>query len=510
MKSQLKTGAVLTYVTLLLGNAIALVYTPFMLRTLGQSEYGLFSLANAVVGYLTVLDFGFGSATIRYTAKYNAEGQIEKTQSMYGMFIFLYGFIGLITLVIGFILSFFAYNLFAKGLTVEEIKTVRVLLILATINLAVSFPFGVFTSIITAYEKFVFLKIVSLIRLIVNPVVYIPVLLLGYKSIGLIIASSVLNFIFLIINLIYCFTKLHIKIIFNHFDWALLKEILSYSVWIFVGSIVSQLWWNAGQFLLGIYTSSVAIAIYSVAMQFKTYFESFATAISGVFLPRMTTMVANGATEEEFSEYFIRVGRLQYIIIALITSGFILFGKQFISIWAGENYTQAFYVTLIIFIPLSLVDTQTLGITILQAKNKHKFRSLVYLGVVIFCIAISIPFIKLYGIFGCTFATAAALTIGNLFIMNWYYWKKIGINIKKYWLELLKMTPGVLVIGIITFICLKFLPELNSYKKLLPSILIYCILYFIFLFLFSFNKYERGLVKNIILKFKPIQEKKND
>jgi O-antigen/teichoic acid export membrane protein len=171
MKSQLKTGAVLTYVTLLLGNAIALVYTPFMLRTLGQSEYGLFSLANAVVGYLTVLDFGFGSATIRYTAKYNAEGQIEKTQSMYGMFIFLYGFIGLITLVIGFILSFFAYNLFAKGLTVEEIKTVRVLLILATINLAVSFPFGVFTSIITAYEKFVFLKIVSLIRLIVNPVV---------------------------------------------------------------------------------------------------------------------------------------------------------------------------------------------------------------------------------------------------------------------------------------------------------------------------------------------------
>jgi len=70
MKSQLKSGAVLTYITLHLGNAIALVYTPFMLRALGQSEYGLFSLANAIVGYLTVLDFGFGSATIRYIAKY--------------------------------------------------------------------------------------------------------------------------------------------------------------------------------------------------------------------------------------------------------------------------------------------------------------------------------------------------------------------------------------------------------------------------------------------------------
>ena len=510
MSNQLKSGAILTYLTLLLGNAIALLYTPFMLRSLGQSEFGLFSLANAVVGYLTILDFGFGSATIRYTAKYKAEGQLEKANSMYGMFIVLYTLIGLITFVLGIFLAIYSDRLFAKGLSTEEIKTVRRLLILATINLAISFPFGVFTSIITAYERFIFLKVTSLIRHIMNPIVYVPILLLGYKSTGLIVASSLMNLTILMMNLIYCFIKLRIKISFRLFDWHLLKEIMSYSVWIFVGSIVGQLWWNAGQFLLGIYTSSVAIAIYSVAMQFKTYFESFATAISGVFLPRMTTMVANESTDEEFSEYFIRVGRLQYIIIALITSGFILFGKQFISIWAGENYIQAFYVTLIIFIPLSLVDTQTLGITILQAKNKHKFRSLVYLGVVIFCIAISIPFIKLYGVFGCTFATAAALTIGNIFIMNWYYKKKIGININKYWLELLKMTPGIMLVSIITFISLKFLPDMNSYKKLLPSILIYCILYFIFLFLFSFNQYERGLVKNIILKFKPIQEKKND
>ena len=207
---------------------------------------------------------------------------------------------------------------------------------------------------------------------------------------------------------------LRIKISFRLFDWHLLKEIMSYSVWIFVGSIVNQLWWNAGQFLLGVYASSVAIAIYSVAMQFRSYFESFATAISGVFLPRMTTMVANGSSDEDFSAYFIRVGRLQYIVIALITSGFILFGKQFITVWAGVEYIQAFYVTLIIFIPLSLVDTQTLGITILQAKNKHKFRALLYLAVVIFCIVISVPFIKIYGVYGCTFATASALTIGNL------------------------------------------------------------------------------------------------
>ncbi|MCQ2596875.1 MAG: oligosaccharide flippase family protein [Treponema sp.] len=500
MKNQLKIGAILTYFTLLLGNAIALLYTPFMLRKLGQSEFGLFSLANAVVGYLTILDFGFGSATIRYTAKYKAENQLEKANSMYGMFIVLYAMIGVLTFVLGFVLSLFADRLFAKGLSVEEIKIVRRLLILASINLAVSFPFGVFTSIITAYEKFVFLKINTLVRQCLNPLIYVPVLLLGYKSTGLIVASSILNLSFLLINLIYCFVKLRIRIDFKKFDWSLLKEIITYSVWIFVGNIVFQLWWNAGQFLLGIYASSIAIAIYSLAMQFKSYFESFATAISGVFLPRMTTMASNGASNEEFSDYFIKVGRLQYIVVALVTTGFILFGKQFIAVWAGPDYAQAFYITIMLFIPLSLIDTQTLGITILQAKNKHKFRAVLYLCVVVVCIVISIPFIKLYGALGCMCATVAALVIGNLLIMNWYYSRKIGLNIKKYWLELLKMTPGIIFITVISFFVIKFIPTLDRYKVLLPAMLIYCVLYFIVLYFLSFNDYEKNLFKNLFRK----------
>lgn len=499
-KNQLKGGAILTYVTLLVGNAIALVYTPFMLKTLGQSEFGLYSLAHSVVGYLTILDFGFGSATIRYTAKYRAEGQEEKAQTMYGMFIVLYALIGVLTFLIGLFLALNAENLFNKGLTPDEIITVKKLLILASINLAVSFPFGVFTSIITAYEKFIFLKISSLVRHIVNPLVYIPVLFLGYKSVGLIISITILNFIFLSINLIYCFAKLKIKIIFKKFDFKLLKEIFGYSVWVFIASIVNQLWWNAGQFLLGMFASSVAIAIYSLGMQFRSYFESFATAITGVFLPRMTAMDTKEATNKEFTDYFIKVGRLQYIIIALITTGFILFGKQFICVWAGSEYIQAYYITIMIFIPLALVDTQTLGITILQAKNKHKFRSLLYLCVAIACIILCIPFIKMWGAFGCALATALSLTIGNIFIMNWYYHKKIGLNVFSFWKEILKMTPGIILICGLMFLVLKKLPELNSYRKLLPVILVYSLLYTVTLYFLSFNTYERNLVKGFIRK----------
>ena len=164
---------------------------------------------------------------------------------------------------------------------------------------------------------------------------------------------------------------------------------------------------------------------------------------------------------------------------------------------------MAYYVTLIIFIPLALVDTQTLGIAILQAKNKHKFRSIVYLCVAIACIITCIPFIKKYDVIGCALATSFALLLGNLFIMNWYYYKKINLNIFKFWKELFSMLPGILISTVIMYLLLKFvLPIIKSYRLLLPFILIYIIVFVIIMFFMSFNEYEKELVRNFIRRFR--------
>ena len=87
---QRKAGAILSYVVLGLSNVVGLLYTPYMLRMMGQSEYGLYSLVASVIAYLTILDLGFGNAIIRYTAKFRAEGKTEEQYSMFGMFIILY------------------------------------------------------------------------------------------------------------------------------------------------------------------------------------------------------------------------------------------------------------------------------------------------------------------------------------------------------------------------------------------------------------------------------------
>ena len=88
--NQLKAGAALSYISIGLNNIIGLLYTPYMLRMMGQNEYGLYSLVASVVAYLTVLDLGFGNAIVRYTAKFRAEAKTKEQYEMFGMFLVLY------------------------------------------------------------------------------------------------------------------------------------------------------------------------------------------------------------------------------------------------------------------------------------------------------------------------------------------------------------------------------------------------------------------------------------
>ena len=51
MKDQLKLGVILSYLSTGLNMLIQLIYTPIMIRLLGQSEYGLYTLVGSVVSY---------------------------------------------------------------------------------------------------------------------------------------------------------------------------------------------------------------------------------------------------------------------------------------------------------------------------------------------------------------------------------------------------------------------------------------------------------------------------
>ena len=58
---QKKAGVLLSYGQTVLSTLISLVYTPMMLRLLGQSEYGLYTLVNGFISNLALMSFGLAA-----------------------------------------------------------------------------------------------------------------------------------------------------------------------------------------------------------------------------------------------------------------------------------------------------------------------------------------------------------------------------------------------------------------------------------------------------------------
>lgn len=493
--NQLKVGAALNYVSICLNMVVGLLYTPYMLRMLGQSEYGLYSLAASIIAYLTVLDLGFGNAIIRYTAKFRAEGKQREQDEMFGMFFILYIGIGVIAMIAGSVLSLNVENMFSRAMTESEVHRTRIMLWLMTFNLAFTFPMSIWGSIMSAYERFVFQRIVSIIRSVLNPVVMILLLVVGYKAVAMVVVTTIFNVATLLINWWYCKYRLTIKIRFAKFKWGFLKEVSIYSFWIFLNAIMDRIYWSTGQFVLGIYKGSVAIAIYAVAIQLESMYMMFSTAISSVFLPKVMSMVTKGSSNEEISNLFIRTGRIQYIVMAYILSAFIVFGKQFIILWAGDDYADAYYLTLMFFVPLTVPLIQNLGILILQARNQMKFRSMLYIVIALCSLGLSIYLAQIYGGYGCAFATGMALLIGQGLIMNIYYQEKQRINIKVFWWEILKMSivPAVfIVVGL--YALNHFEPSNMTVLDFAKYLILYTVLYIPLFLIFSINKEEKDLL----------------
>ena len=503
--NQLKAGAALNYVVIILNMLVGLLYTPYMLRMMGQSEYGLYSLVASVISYLTVLDLGLGNAIVRYTAKFRAEGKTTEQYEMFGMFLVLYIIIGVVAFVAGLGLYFNVDTLFGATMTLEELDKARTMMLFLIFNLAVTFPMSIFGSIITAYERFVFPKVVNIVRVILNTVIMICLLEMGYKAVAMVILQTVFNFLTLIINFFYCKYKIQIKIFFRNFQWEFLKEVAVYSFWIFLNVIMDRIYWSTGQFVLGAFVGTAAVAVFAVAIQLEHIYMQFSTAIAGLFLPKVTGMVARNDNQKQISDLFIRTGRIQYIVIALILTGFIIFGRDFINLWAGADYDSAYVITLLFFVSLSIPLIQNLGITILQARNQMKFRSLLYIGIAIVSLVFQIVLAKQYGGLGCAISIAGALLLGQGLIMNIYYHKKQGLDIWTFWREILKMSVVPFTLGLVTMFILRNI-ALDSWLSLGAAIVLFLIVYLPLFFFFSMNQAERDLfvkpVKSIISKIK--------
>lgn len=503
--SQIKIGAILSYVSMGLSTVISLVYTPIMIQRLGDSEFGVYQTVLPIISYLNLLTFGLGSAYIRYYSRAKSADDKKGMAKLNGMFLITYLLLGGLVLAIGFTLSNHGAVIFGQKLTADEVALGERLLRIMTINAALTFPISVFESHVTINEQYLFQKAVALMRQVLNPLIMIPLLILGYRSVTLTLLSLAFTILSGVLNVSFCLVKLRMPISFRHYDLKLMREMVGFTAFVFIGVVVDNLNWSIDRLLLAWIHGTTAVTIYTVAGQLNVYYQSFATAISNLLIPRVNRIVAEGQPTRELDKLFIRVGRLQFISLGCIFWGFVAVGRPFVVLWGGDaKFAIDYAATLLLFGASLWANIQLLGYDIVRAKNMHKFSSLVSLAIALANAVLSIPLCMQWGVLGAAIGTAAATGTGML-VMNRYFRRRVGLNTPRFWLRIRHLLPAMILPGALAIVIAVFLYP-TGYFQIAGIACIFVAVYGVSMWLFGLDRYERHLItdplQKIVRRFK--------
>lgn len=479
MKNQIKSGAILSYVNLAVKTVAQLVYVPLLIRMLGQQEYGIYTLALGIASYLSILNLGINSSYIHFFTKAKEKNQPEAIKNLNATYMLLFSILGVAAVLVGFCLVFMLPGLFPK-LTPEQIGDIRSMLLLLTVNVALSFPLSLFDSYIIAHERYTADRSFRLLFAVLSPVITIASLLIGGKAIAVVAVTVASNVLLHLVLALYAVLKLKFALKFSRGHRNVMRSILSFSLLIFLQIVAEQANWNVDKILLGRYQDPEAVAVYGTAAQVQSVYMSVALVINGLFTPRVHSLVEK-RQYKQVDELFLKVGNIQFYIVALVMSGFVLFGKQFLTLWVGAEYTESYLIALLIMLPATIDLIQNTGIEIQRALGLQKDRAVVYLATAMFNLALSIPLCKKWGGIGCAVGTAISFTACNVLYMNWYYLKKMKLNICAFWKSIGTKAVAVLAAMALGYMLIRN-RVIDNFLSLCVYVAVYCAIYAAFLF----------------------------
>jgi O-antigen/teichoic acid export membrane protein len=500
MVNQRKGGVLLSYIQMVLNVLVKFIYTPFLLRELGQQEYGLYSLVISIVGYMTILDFGFGNAVTRYTVKYNAEDDKDSLYKLWGTFSVLYIIIGFLAMIICMGINMGAESLFGNSMSDYEVSRIRIMIVLCGINLLFSFPLQISPSILVAYERFIFKNAINVIKIILQPIILLLLLYLFHiKAVGAIVVVTCFNLLTYLVYYLYTVSRLGFKFSINRFDSSLVKTILGFSLWMFLLTIFEQLQFNSGQFILGMHLGAETVAIWGITMIFVLNFRSISTAITNVYMPSYMNLVFIDATNE-LHILTNKMVRLQSFVIFTVLANFILFGKDFIQLWAGDTYSDSFFPALIVMVAMSCSLLLDFTYLTQMARNDLKYRVFSLFGCLILSYIV-VVFLMGYSLISFSVFMSLSFITGQVIAMIIYLKRNTTYNISDILGNIIKVlaVPGSLV-AVFTLLrhIYPFLLGYMTVTKFIVCILVYNVILLALYWLLSFNQNEKGMIKKFL------------
>lgn len=423
---QITIGAILSYGAIAFNIISGLVYTPWMIHTIGDDQYALYALAISVINFF-LMDFGIGSAVTRFLSNYYAEKRYEDANRFMGI-VYKVFFCISCAIAVCLIVFYFLINKVYLNLTQTELQIFKRLFVIVATYSVFSFPFTTFNGVLMANERFIAVKACNFGQKALSVVLIVAVLLMGGSVYSLVIVHALSNVVFILLKYLCIRCNMLLNVDFTHWDKEIAVELFGFSAWVTIMSLAQRCIFNIMPSIIAAIYGSVEVALFSVAATLEGYVYSFADAINGMFFPKISRILVGECSETRLASLMGSVGRFHVATIGLLFIGFLAIGSDFVVLWMGDNY-EAIYICAVLMIFPSLIDVpQQVAKTALLAKNVVREQAMIYLVMAILNLAISFALVPSLGAIGAAISIFAAYLFRTV-AFNVLYKKCLAISL---------------------------------------------------------------------------------
>jgi O-antigen/teichoic acid export membrane protein len=401
--------------------AAGFLVAPFLVRTLGVTNYGLWIVIGSLSGYFSLLDLGLRGSVSRQLAFHRANHDLDGANRILNSALAIFCSLALLTLVATAAAAMSLEHFF--GVPDRQIQDARLALVLIGINLALSFPLQVFDGNLWAAQRFDILNWVdiptSLIRLALtfafigdaNDIVLLAVITLVTNS-GSGVVKGLVSF------RLDRSLRLHVGDVRRDSG----KSLFAYGWWNFVLTVAKLTKIQAGPLMIGSLLGVALVTPFSIARRLQDYAYRVLWTATGVLTPVATGFHARSQIDQQ-QRLFVQGGKYSTVAAIFFVAYFACLGDPLIRLWMGKEFGYAAVLLIILSLGEFGQMTQSLTGSIIMATARH--RTLAWMafveavvsvtliamvarpfGLVGVCLALAVPQLLFSGVgtflYGCT------------------------------------------------------------------------------------------------------------
>jgi len=490
----LASGALLRVLVLFSSIVSAFFLMPFIIHSIGERWYGLWIIIGTLMGYYGLLDFGLTNASQRFTARALHTQEPDDIHYAVSTSIGIFSAIGAIAIIISGIIMAIAPVFFASD---EDITIFRTVIAIMGAKVAISFPFVSFFGIITAKLRYDIVSYATLFKIILRFILFYTYISHGYSIIALAWITLITELLGYFITAYYALKLVpELKIHYQFFNPALLKEYYNYGKFAFLSSIGNVLRFQIDDLVIAKFLSLAIVTHYTVAIRLIEYAGQFMVSILGIFNPVFTKYHTTG-DYKAIREKFLFIIQVSAMLSFLLGGTILILGENFILLWMGDKFLDAYIPLIILAIGSIVAQSSSPCVSILYAINKHKYYAYMTLIEAFLNLTLSIILIQYLGMLGVALGTMLPLIITKIYFQPRYTCRQISLQYSKYYYNLIKF----ILYSTPLFLCFYYLNHLfpaNNYLLLFIYGGIFSIIYILYSLKFIFTKDSKEIISTIV------------